>query len=95
MNSEYTKKAQQYISPDAVHESPKAVPVPTKTALYNLTKGGIVEEGRKLGIELEMDLTKDQMVSTLIDTAKKNAMALLIANDPQSILDSYVDGYTG
>jgi hypothetical protein len=91
----YTSKAEQYISEEAVHVSPKAVPVPTKTALYNLTKGCIVAEAEKLGIELDMELTKDQMVSTLISTAKKNAMDMLEASDPKSILDSYVNSFTG
>lgn len=88
-------KAEQYISQDAVHDSPKAIPVPTKTALYNLTKASIVAEGAKLGIDLDMELTRDQMVMTILSKSKENVIDLQQSNDPKRILDMYVDGYTG
>ena len=88
------RKAEKYISADAIHVSPKAIPIPTRTALFNLTKGGIVAEGEKLGIELDMELTKTQMVTKLMTDAKKNAMAVINDNDPKAILNSYVDSFT-
>ena len=90
-----TEKAQQYISNDAIHESPKAIPVPTKTALLNLTKDKIIEEGKKLGIELNEELTRAEMVVTILAQVKINTAGLLKESDPKSILDSYTDGYTG
>jgi len=90
-------KADNYISSEAIHHSPPAVPVPSKTALYKLPKGGIVEEALKLGIELNMDLTKDQMVAALMDRAKNDALEIRQMNetrDPRRILDLYVDSIT-
>jgi len=87
-------KADKYISSEAIHYSPPALPIPTKTSLYKLAKGGIVREAKKLGIVLSMDLTKDQMVEHLMEKAREDALEIRQANDPQRILDAYVGSFT-